>query len=103
MPILANYYLSKGSVKPFIGIGFSMVYVVSQNKEFQLNEFYQSFYQSIPAFQLGPIGKLGCSIPLNNKYLIFEMQYERTKSNNINEVLRFQRDGLAFNVGYTFN
>ncbi|MBS2097391.1 hypothetical protein [Carboxylicivirga linearis] len=103
LPLLANYYLSKGAVKPYISAGLSMVYVVSQNKDFKLNEFYQAFDQSIPSFQLGPIVKIGCSIPISNKYLILEMQYEQTKSSNINEVLRFGRDGFALNVAYTFN
>jgi len=103
IPFTINYIFSKSDIRPYIGAGFINMFVLSQNKDFIYRTFYDEFNNSIPTYHFGLDAKVGCKYMLKNNQSIYaELNFERTESMNINELLQFKNNLSSFTVGYSF-
>jgi hypothetical protein len=73
VPITVNYTFSRGTVRPYISMGISNTFILSQNKDFQYLEWYPDYNgKSIPTFLvLGFIGRVGSEFIIKNKHILY--------------------------------
>lgn len=104
IPVTYNYLFSLGKIRPFIGLGMTNVFLLSQNKNLDIQYFlpYNKDY-SLPIWNIGIEGNLGTNFILKNKHAIsLELNYEFTGNLISNPVLGLRNNTLTFMAGYTF-
>lgn len=103
IPIIVNYNFSTEKLKPYIGIGVSTKYIISQNKGFIFQRFCNKINKSIPIFHYGFIGNIGNKYLLkDDRWLYFEFVYEYTTTTDVNKILRFNDNTFSLSFGYIF-
>ena len=103
IPLTLNYALSKGKVRPYIGLGIINTIVLSQNKDFIHQDMYAEYNQSIPTYQVGLVGRIGSKYMLTNKQALYaELNYEYSQNLNMNQFLRLSSNLISLTVGYAF-
>jgi len=101
IPLTLNYTFSKGKFRPYAGGGIENIFILSQNENFVYKKFYDVLNQSIPSYQIGLVGRAGSKYLLKNNHLLYaELNYEISKSLNINRFLRLTNNLLSIAVGY---
>lgn len=103
IPLIVNYTLSNGRLKPSLGAGFTNIFVVSQNKDFIYQRFQNEFNHTIPVYQYGFIGRAGLTYDLKNKKsLSAEVIGEYTQTGDIYRILNLMNTTFAVNLGFGF-
>ncbi len=103
VPITVDYSFSKGKVRPYISLGISNTFILSQNMDFIYREFFNSFKKSIPPnLILGFVGKAGTEFILKNTHSIYcdiSMDYSQ---NSQTGAFLFTNRMFSFTTGYSF-
>jgi len=103
LPVVVNYTFSKGKIRPYMGIGVSNNFVLSQNKDFVYLAFYNQYKQSIPTYSLGFLGRAGCKYALKNNHTLYaDLNIDYSQSLNTNQFLKLTNNLYSLNIGYTF-
>ena len=103
LPVVVNYTFSKGKIRPYLGIGVSNNFVLSQNKDFVYLAFYNQYKQSIPTYSLGFLGRAGCKYALKNNHTLYaDLNIDYSQSLNTNQFLKLTNNLYSLNIGYTF-
>lgn len=101
-PISLNYTLTRGKVRPKIGLGISQMVVIHQDKNFTYQFFENELGSTFPKYMIGLNAAFGLDVPLNNDHLfMFNLSYEYMESTNLNEILRLQTN--FFNMAFTYS
>ncbi|NJK98953.1 MAG: hypothetical protein HC905_32190 [Bacteroidales bacterium] len=103
IPVIFNYNFSKGKIRPYFGIGFLNMIMISQNKNFVFESYYKRFNHSIPPYSIGYTARTGSKFmtPTNNYYFV-ELSYENTQSLDIHNFYQFKTNSISFIAGYSF-
>jgi len=103
LPVVVNYTFSKGKIRPYLGIGISNNFVLSQNKDFVYLTFYNRYKQSIPSYSLGFLGRTGCKYALKNNHAIYaDLNVDYSQNLNANQFYKLTNNLYSLNIGYTF-
>jgi hypothetical protein len=103
VPITINYIFSKRDFRPYAGFGLINMFVLSQNKNFIYQRYYEKFNRSIPFHNIGFVGKVGCKHMLkNNKAILLEFNFEITNSFYVTKTYRLINNLMSITTGYTF-
>lgn len=103
LPVVVNYTFSKGKIRPYLGIGISNNFVLSQNKDFVYLTFNNEYKQSIPTYSLGILGRVGCKYALKNNHALYaDLNIDYSQNLNINQFLKLTNNLYSLNIGYTF-
>jgi hypothetical protein len=102
VPVAVNYIFSRGNVRPYISLGISNTFILSQNKDFVYLDFYNHFNKSIPTFLLGLTGRAGVEFILKNKHSIYsEINSDYTQNAKTGAFL-FSNKMYSLTIGYAF-
>jgi hypothetical protein len=103
IPFTFNYSGLSKTLRPFFGVGFNTMFVLSQNKQFKEEVFVEAYGQSFPTFLFGFKARLGIIRPLGNQRgLYFEIDYDYLTNYNINSSIRLRMNSFQFVLGYRF-
>jgi len=103
IPVTYNYIFLISKIRPYIGGGFTNMYILSQNNELEVSKFMEEYGKSIPSFHIGIIGIVGSKYILNNNHFLFlEFTYELTQNMNVNEFLRLTNNNFSIVSGFAF-
>ena len=103
IPLTVNYMFSQSKVRPYIGIGFTNTFYLSQSKDLYIYEFMLEYGKSIPLYHTGITGLAGLKFKLNNKHdLNFELTYEFAQNLRINTVDRLTNSYFSLQAAYMF-
>lgn len=103
IPICIHYTFSRGIVRPGIGVGLIQMFVLTQNKDFINEVFYERFGRSIPLYHIGVTGDFNLDIMLKNDHPLFlNVAYDYTTTMEINELYRFTDQMFSLTLGYRF-
>ena len=103
IPVSVNYSFSLSKFQPYLGVGFSNLVIISQNKNFYLNNIYDYYGQSLPTYSFGFVVDAGINFKLNNKhYLFFDLNFEPYQNFNINSFCRLQNQFISSQFGIIF-
>lgn len=103
IPLTFNYSSLSTKLRPYFGLGLEMMFVLSQNEEFDYTFFKNIYGQSVPGFLFGVKGNAGISKPFsNNTALFFEVNYDYLLAYNINNFLRLHLSSFSFQAGFRF-
>lgn len=103
VPITVNYFFSRGKVRPYVSLGISNTFILSQNKDFIYTVFYNYFNKSIPAnLILGFVGRVGIEFMLKNDHSIYsDINLDNTK-NSQNGGFILTNKMYSLTIGYAF-
>lgn len=103
IPVTFNYTSLSTKLRPYFGLGLEMMFVLSQNQEFDYTFFKKIYGKSVPGFLFGLKGNAGISKPFsNNTALFFEVTYDYLLAYNINNFLRLHVSSFSFLAGFRF-
>lgn len=102
-PVTVNYTFSKGKVRPYIGLGISNTFVLSQNMNFNYKTFYEFFKKSVPSnLILGLVGRAGTEFMLKNSHSIYctvDLDYSQNSQTGAG---LFTNKMVSLSAGYFF-
>jgi len=102
-PLIVNYFILTGKVKPYLGIGFNNMLVVSQNENLIYQTFYERYEKTIPSFLLGVSGNLGCYWELKNDIIFLNISASKIRNyNNYTKLWQLMIPEFSVHLGYTF-
>lgn len=102
-PVLINYYFSKGSLAPYVGLGGLIAFEISQNDDFIYHYYLDNLGKSIPTTSFGFAGRFGLAFRLKDgKELAFETNFDQTRSTNHNRSFRLQRQTFTSGLVFSF-
>jgi hypothetical protein len=102
LPLMYNHTFLSGMVRPYVGAGVLNMFIISQNKEFNLDRFTAEFGKSIPAYHIGFIGSAGFKVVIsNNHFFFFDLGYEYTQTTNVWPDLRFINSQFEAKLGFS--
>lgn len=102
-PLSFNYTFLISRLRPYVGIGFSNMIIISQNKNFIYPNTYDECEKSIPTFFIGGIGNIGLKYRLTeDNDLYFGCSYEQLFTSNANKSCRLIDEQINFKIGYNF-
>jgi hypothetical protein len=103
IPITVNYTFYRGKVRPYIGLGLSNTFILSQNKNFIYRDFYNSFKKSVPSnLILGLVGKIGSEfIFKNTQSIYFDISMDYSQNSQTGAFL-FTNKLFSITTGYAF-
>lgn len=103
VPLMITYDFTRGSVKPYIGIGLLNEFVIHQNKEFDVAVMSRVYDKSIPTHSIGELIQLGCKFRLTEtSELLIDANFSRSSSINVNDLLLTHHYTSFMGVGYNF-
>ena len=103
IPVLFNYTFLIGKVRPYFNAGVMNMFVISQNKEFQLQRFMVEYGKSVPVYHLGFTGACGARLYTNERSFFFlDLGYVYTLSMNVWPTLRFITNQFELKAGFSF-
>ncbi|MEI7526575.1 MAG: hypothetical protein WCJ95_19670 [Mariniphaga sp.] len=103
VPLMLNYTFLKGKARPYVNAGFLNMFLISQNKDFNVDRFTAEYGKSIPTYHFGFTGAAGVKMVFKNKhYLFFDLSYEYSQSANVWPDLRFVCNQFGFKGGFSF-
>lgn len=100
IPLTMNYLFNRGDTKPYIGLGLTNQFFLTQNEDFIYHRFHERYGKSLPTYNFGFLAKAGLSHKLNKGELYLDLTYEITHSPEINYRLRNQL--FALTMTYAF-
>jgi hypothetical protein len=104
IPLTVNYYFSQGKIRPYINLGISNTFVLSQNKDFQYLDWIDHFNgKSMPTrLILGFVGKAGAEFVIKNNHTIFTDFGYDFSTNAETGAMVFENTMYSFTIGYMF-
>jgi hypothetical protein len=103
IPVSVNYTFTQSGLQPYVGIGFSNLFVFSQNKEFYLNNVYDYYGYSIPIYNFGIEVYAGLKLKINNNHsLFFDINFEKYRNFNPNLFCRIENQFISSQFGIEF-
>ncbi len=99
MPLVVNFYFSKGKLAPYVGLGGVVALQLNYNEDFIYHYYLDNLGTSVPDSNFGGVARLGVTYRMKNeKEVAFEANLERTRSSNHNRSLRLQRQTFTFGM-----
>lgn len=103
IPLVLNYSGLSKTYRPYFGVGFSTMIVISQNEKFIYEHFKAIYGETIPQFLFGFKAKVGISRQLSKRQsLFFQVDYDYLINYNINNFLRLRVNSFQFQFGFRF-
>ncbi len=79
IPLSLDYTFSKGGTRPYAGIGLVNMLVITQNKDFVFQRFYDIYKKTFPVYNYGVQARGGISfVQKNNNEISLELDLEWT-------------------------
>jgi len=101
IPVKVNYYFTQTKWKPYISMGMTNMFFLTQNKNIYITDFTDYYGNAVPLYQFGYIVTAGLSHEFKNKESLFlELNFEYIQNENINESLRFLNHYYSITIGY---
>lgn len=101
IPLVINYVSSSARIKPYFGIGEISTIYISQNKDFVYTYDFTAVKNTVPAIQVGLLGKIGMKFPLRKNTFYTEMNFETAMSLVSNPMIFYNRE-FCWNLGFEF-
>jgi hypothetical protein len=103
VPITVNYLFSRGNVRPYVNLGISNTFILSQNKDFIYMDFNNFFKKSIPSYLLlGFVGRIGSEFILKNSHSIYcDINLDYSQNSGTGAFI-FTNKMYSFSIGYAF-
>lgn len=103
MPLSINYTFSQTKFRPYVGLGATNTFYISQNKDLFVSDYNFYFGKAIPFYHLGILGSVGMKYRLNQNHSVFvELNYENSRNVNVNKMLQMENHYFSFQLGYMF-
>jgi len=102
LPVVVNYTFSKGKFRPYVGLGVSNTFVLSQNKDFVFLALVHKYNQSIPTYSIGVVGRVGCKYALKNNHTFYsDLNIDYSQNIDRNQFYKVRNNLYSLTVGYT--
>lgn len=103
VPVVLNFYFSKGTVAPYVGLGGVAEFLLGRNEEFVYHHYQDGLGKSIPSTRFGVVGRLGATYRLpNGKEILFESNFQQARSLDANRSFRLQQLLITVGAGFSF-
>lgn len=102
LPLVINFYFSKGTFAPYVGFGGMLAFELNQNQDFTYHYYQDNLGTSIPSSNFGGVARFGFAYRLKNgQEIALEANLEQTRSSNNNRSLSLQRRVLMAGISFS--
>lgn len=103
IPVVINFYFSKGVFAPYVGLGGMLAFELNQNQDFTYHYYQDNLGTSVPSANFGGVARLGLAYRIKGgQEIALEANLEQTRSSNNNRSLRLQRRVLTAGLSLSF-
>lgn len=103
IPVVINFYFSKGTWAPYTGLGGIATFIVSENEDFTYHYYLDALGASIPTSNFGGVARVGIAYQQKSgNEIALEINIEQTRSSNPNRSLRLNNRVLTAGLSFSF-